>query len=443
MNTSVESTSAPIQQKTPKPILTLRRRIQLSMFFITLFVCTALSYIATQSLEWVEEDILASHFQANADWLITQYRLSPTSFHQVHNSTRLYVEGVPEMTPPDFVQGLSEGWHEYEFSSWNESFVYIRTIDGVRYVAVSSIADFEEREYSTLILLIAASTICIVLALILSVHLSNMAMRPLTQLARNVTDNNAYPLAPNFPDDELGQLAHAFDTRVAELSQTLARERWFTGDVSHELRTPLMVIQGATELMRNRLNDEHATAIPASQWQTALARIERASRSMSLLVEAFLHMARKPLMQTNKGTTVSVKAVVERLLATQIEPSQQSRIIIEAPMQDVSISAPPQWLDIVLGNLLRNAVQHAENPQVYVSWDEQRLTIRDNGPGLPQAVEHRIQSLNHTSSQTPELSGLGLAIAYRLCAFAHWRLNYTRQSAGNCFELRWAPEHLE
>jgi len=412
------------------------------MFSVTLLVCLALSYIATQSLEWVEEDILASHFQANADWLITQYRLSPSNFNQLPESTRLYVDGVSGMEPPAFIDGLTDGWHEYEFSSWNESFVYIRTIDGTRYVAVSNIADFEEREYSTLILLIVASIVCIVLALILSAHLSNMAMRPLTQLAHSVTDSNAYPLAPNFPEDELGQLAQAFDKRVAELSQTLARERWFTGDVSHELRTPLMVIQGAAELIKTRMNDGTVTPMSAAQWQTPLARIERAGQSMSLLLEAFLHMARKPSTDSRNDVSVSVAAVIERLLGTQIEPAQRSAIVVEAPEQEVTIQAPKQWLDIVVGNLLRNAVQHAENPEVYVAWSEQRLIVRDNGPALPDEVEQHIQSWTQEYYQTPELGGLGLAIAYRLCAYAHWRLSYTRQDVGNCFELSWIPSEV-
>ena len=73
------------------------------------------------------------------------------------------------------------------------------------------------------------------------------------------------PLAADFPPDEIGALAAAFDQAQARLHDFLQREQAFTRDASHELRTPLTVIEGALDL----LSEDQAVQ---QRWQRVLAR---------------------------------------------------------------------------------------------------------------------------------------------------------------------------
>ncbi|MBD4674585.1 HAMP domain-containing protein, partial [Xanthomonas citri pv. citri] len=59
----------------------------------------------------------------------------------------------------------------------------------------------------------------------------------------------APPLAPDYANDEVGELAASFDETLGRLRDALKREQLFTSDVSHELRTPLMVIATSCELL--------------------------------------------------------------------------------------------------------------------------------------------------------------------------------------------------
>jgi signal transduction histidine kinase len=86
---------------------------------------------------------------------------------------------------------------------------------------------------------------------------ASRVMRPVSDLAARLRayrggNQHPEPLAPRFPDDEVGQLAEALDDYSARLTEVVQRDREFNADVSHELRTPLAVIRGATELLLSR-----------------------------------------------------------------------------------------------------------------------------------------------------------------------------------------------
>src|SRR5512144_1315417 len=50
-------------------------------------------------------------------------------------------------------------------------------------------------------------------------------------------------------NDEVGELARAFDRYVRRLQEFIERENYFTADVSHELRTPLAIMLGTVEVL--------------------------------------------------------------------------------------------------------------------------------------------------------------------------------------------------
>ncbi|MEE4465691.1 histidine kinase dimerization/phospho-acceptor domain-containing protein, partial [Azotobacter chroococcum] len=140
-------------------------------------------------------------------------------------------------------------------------------------------------------------------AWLLGLLLARKVIAPVIRLARQVRHRDqllplAPPLAPEYPDDEVGHLAAAFDSTLGQLRQSLERERLFTSDVSHELRTPLMVIQGACELL------DEADLPPQTSRQ--VARIGRAAQEMHELVQTFLILARARREEAAIGGSASL-----------------------------------------------------------------------------------------------------------------------------------------
>ena len=80
------------------------------------------------------------------------------------------------------------------------------------------------------------------------------------------------------------------------------------------------------------------------------------------------------------------------------------------------MTAPPEWLDRLLGVLLDNACKYSpEGGAIAVSVAGQgrrvRLTVDDSGPGIPAEERGRVFDRFHRATDSPGGAGLGLAIA--------------------------------
>jgi signal transduction histidine kinase len=105
-----------------------------------------------------------------------------------------------------------------------------------------------EREARLGVYLAAAVLLMTLLSAGIALWLTERVIEPVKELAqrvRGIAPGTPHSdLAADFPADELGELAQAFEQSLDRLAAFIERERAFTSDVSHELRTPLAVISG-------------------------------------------------------------------------------------------------------------------------------------------------------------------------------------------------------
>ena len=118
---------------------------------------------------------------------------------------------------------------------------------------------------------------------------ASRVMSPVSELAARLRayrgSSNPRPLAPHFPQDEVGELAKALDDYAERLTDVVQRDREFNADVSHELRTPLAIIRGSVELMLSRPDMDEKT-------RTRIQRIQRAEQQCTDLISALLLLSR-------------------------------------------------------------------------------------------------------------------------------------------------------
>src|SRR5690606_15138033 len=145
-----------------------------------------------------------------------------------------------------------------------------------------------------------------ILSLLLGWWSASRVMSPVSELAarlgRSGGTTSPQPLAPHFPDDEVGELAKALDDYAVRLTEVVQRDREFNADVSHELRTPLAVIRGAVELLLSRPELDTKT-------RDRLLRIQRAEQQCTDLISALLLLSRN---ERGHGAT-DVAKVAEQL----------------------------------------------------------------------------------------------------------------------------------
>jgi signal transduction histidine kinase len=218
-------------------------------------------------------------------------------------------------------------------------------------------------------------------------------------------------LAADFPSDELGALARAFDHYLSRLRAFIERERAFTADVSHELRTPLSIIQGAAEM---QAEDESLTR---RQRQRAL-RVQRAAQDMGEIITALLVLAREQRIGTAAATPAEgvVRDAVEK--HRYLLGGKTTKVSLEISA-DPRLAADRALTLIVVGNLVRNAFQHTDQGEVSIRLARDHLRIVDTGRGIAEQELERIFQRHYKGSESRG-EGIGLSLTKRICDRYGW-----------------------
>jgi two-component system OmpR family sensor kinase len=310
---------------------------------------------------------------------------------------------------------------------------------------------------STLVLVEAlVSVAALILAGLAGALIVRRALRPLNRVAataRRVAalplDSGEVALSVRVPDadpgTEVGQVGAAMNRMLRHVERALAarhaseqRVRQFVADASHELRTPLAAIRGYAELTR-RVHDE----VPPDVTH-AIGRVESEAARMTTLVEDLLLLARldsgRPLAREPvELSRLVVDAVGDAHIA---DPSR--RYQLDLPAEPVVAPGDEQRLHQVLANLLANARTHTP-PQTLVTValaggaDEVRLTVADNGPGIPPAllpdIFQRFARADTSRSRAAGSTGLGLSIVDAVVAAHGGRVEVASRPGDTVFAV--------
>ncbi len=226
----------------------LARRIVIAFTLMTLVVSGAFALGIVGVVHFIEEQLVTEELSRDLDIVLNE-DLPNGRTPQLDTSTHFFASHLPEYPMPKAFAGLGEGFTELVRGD-DAYYVYVRNVGAERYVLVQEQHEFEAREDALFNVVLAGFLLSVLGAWALGRLMANRVLEPVSRLANQVRHRDqlhplAPPLALQYPDDEVGHLAAAFDSTLGQLRQTLERERLFTADVSHELRTPLMVVLGA------------------------------------------------------------------------------------------------------------------------------------------------------------------------------------------------------
>ncbi|MGV3591261.1 MAG: sensor histidine kinase [Gammaproteobacteria bacterium] len=236
-------------------------------------------------------------------------------------------------------------------------------------------------------------------------------------------------IAAEFEGDEIGRIARAFDQYMERLDHFVERERSFTAAASHELRTPLSVMLGALDVLE--------TQEQSAPGQRAIARMRRACGEMRAFIEATLLLSREDGATIQQEASTDVPALVAALIE-DIQPLLQERkvsISTDIPPH-FTLPHPPSLVQIMLGNILRNAIEHTRAGSIELRVRDGALTIRDTGCGIAAADLPRIFERSYTTKK--DGVGLGLNLVKRICDRFGWQIDVTSAiGEGTTVTLAW------
>jgi signal transduction histidine kinase len=257
-------------------------------------------------------------------------------------------------------------------------------------------------------------------ALAVTLALSSRILRPverLTEAAQRMEKGDLTVRVPVTSEDEIGQLAHAFNSMAGSLAQQEQLRRNMVTDVAHELRTPLTNLRGYLEAARDDLVPSDAALVDNLYEETMLlSRLVADLQELAQAEAGQLALLRQP---------ASLAGIVEQAV-TILRPQANAKglmLSVDLPDNLPPVDVDPERVGQVLRNLLNNAVAHTpQGGEVAVaarSGDrEVAVSVRDTGTGI--AAEHlpyvfdRFYRADKSRARQTGGAGLGLAIAKQL-----------------------------
>jgi signal transduction histidine kinase len=269
------------------------------------------------------------------------------------------------------------------------------------------------------------------------------ALRPVSRMADAARDMTAADLGGRLPaapaEDELADLAGAFNALLGRVEEAFERQRGFTAEASHQLRTPLTALLGQVEVALRRDRD-------GEEYRRVLGVVRGQADRLRGVVESLLFLARS---DADAGLpdreAVDLGAwLPEHVRTAWADHPRAADIRVEAS------AAPADVHPVLLGELVDVLVDNAAKyspPGTPIAVRVEpmdggfEVSVEDAGIGLTGADAARVFEPFVRSAEARRRGvdglGLGLAVARRIAAAHGCDLGVTSTPGrGSRFTLR-------
>jgi len=397
-------------------------------------------------------------------------------------ATTFSLSGEPPtaiLVPGNETQELS-GTHFREFSLWSRDYqgayapwLARGQVMGVLGVALPSnfLVTTESTSRDWFGIIFSVGTVAII---ILGYRLAQSIAGPILRLrsmAQTVAQGRLDQTSGLRRDDEIGELAEAFDAMTARLqartaeaqslyaeavernrqlaemyerlraaqqqlvqSEKLAAVGQLAAGIVHDVKNPLGVIKGMAEEMLE------STANGSAQADSLQTIRDNATRANSIVTDLLVFARQStPTMQER-----DLRETVEGALRLTGFLTRKGKVEVQRnlPARPTMAVFDPQQIQQVLINLIQNAVQAMpDGGKLHVGLasadDHLVMTVRDTGVGIPAEHLPRIFDPFFTTKSEGQGTGMGLSVSYGIMTRHHGQIEVESQvGAGSTFIVR-------
>jgi len=247
------------------------------------------------------------------------------------------------------------------------------------------------------------------------------AFRPVKQISKTAAEiGKEYDLSKRIRltvgEDEIHQMAGAFNEMLDSLESSSNREKQFTSDVSHELRTPISVI-----LAESQFGTECAETVDDAK--ESFKVITRQSRRMSKIVSQLLEISRMDQLTTIEKKRFNLSEVLNSMIRDYKSLCEEKSLILKDDIDDkIYIDGDIMMIQRLFDNLFSDAVKFAKSQiTVTLKADVGKcvLSIKDDGPGISKKDQHKIWERFYQTDESRNKSfndgvGLGLSMVKKI-----------------------------
>ncbi|AQS65050.1 Adaptive-response sensory-kinase SasA [Rhizobium rhizogenes] len=237
-----------------------------------------------------------------------------------------------------------------------------------------------------------------------SVFAASKITRPLDMLenaAASIGPDGSLPHLPETGPGEIRATARALNELASRLKAAMESRMRLVAAAGHDLRTPMTRMRLRAEFIEN---DEERT-----KWLADLEELDAIADSAILLV-------REEVSQ-DSVQTIDLAALLGEIVVELSDLGHAGALDFTEPDTAMTIRAAPLALKRALRNLMLNAVTHGKKAHIDLTEDDSEIvvTIRDEGPGIPQELIGRVFEpffrVDLARRKSIPGVGLGLAIA--------------------------------
>ena len=267
-------------------------------------------------------------------------------------------------------------------------------------------------------------------------------VRRLRQLTAEVRASAQAQYAPRIDvegNDEIAELARAFDGAAREIRSQLAQQahreqalRDFLDNTTHDVMIPLTILQGHLADLQRAAGDSALATSAIREAHYIASLVHNLSVAAKLESDA-PEIARAP---------VDLNALIDRVVARHLPVAKRSGVELGHAVPETALQALAEvtFAEQAVSNLVYNAVRynhaggHVAVQLDRLAEDHFRIRVVDDGPGIPPEELARVRDRHYRGdearSRVHDGRGLGLHIAFTVTERHGWELVLGRSEYG-------------
>ena len=226
--------------------------------------------------------------------------------------------------------------------------------------------------------------------------------------------------------EEFKRLNSTIITLTQKLKNDYQTLKDFTENASHEIQTPISIILlNLEELLQQDLSEQAFKMVLTTI--NAVKRLSTLNKSLLLLTKIENHQ----YLETNE---LNISEYIENKIKEFSSLLETNNISVDFRTNEIfTVKLNPELADILLNNLISNAIKHnINNGKIKIETYNNRLIICNTGQ------QHSLTNDNIFNRFTKENSksyGLGLAIVKHICSLHNIDIHYEKNEL-HCFTLK-------
>jgi signal transduction histidine kinase len=405
------------------------RAIITATILVLLSASLAYYYLIRYTLISQVDRALIVEEQEITDYIHNQHQLPHATYYK-DQKTEFVNVSTPQKRKFRSVGLLNKEEKEVEM---NRQLLFPILLNGNHYTAIISKSQAETED---LIFLIVALTAAVILLLLGSLYITNrFLLRKLWQPFYNSLSamkkfnlETSDKLEETRSDiEEFNDLNKALKEMTGKVQRDYASLKTFADNASHEMQTPLAIINSKLDLLiqdqqLNEKNMKHLEGI-----YDALDKLTKLNQSLLL-------MTRIENNQFAGKEPIQIDILIEKGLTQLEEFIQLKNLTLDVQLMPAIINMHPALADILINNLLVNAIRHNITSGV-IRIQSTSNTIDISNTAGNHALDEKSVFNRFQKSNNSEGVGLGLAIVKQICNIYGFRIGYSYSRALHHFNI--------